>query len=75
MSTSLNKRFNSKRIIIVACIFIIAGYILMSGGGSTEQAFCPDIFSARRIVVAPILCLTGYLLIIVGILRHGNADK
>jgi hypothetical protein len=53
----------------LACLLILAGYILMSGPGSTEQAFCPDIFSVRRIVIAPQLCLAGYLLIIVGILR------
>ena len=69
MNTSLNRTFTSRRIIIAACLLILAGYILMSGPGSTEQAFCPDIFSVRRIVIAPILCLTGYLLIIVGILR------
>ena len=37
----------------------------MSGPGSTEQAFNPDIFSVRRIVIAPLLCLIGYLLIII----------
>jgi len=41
----------------------------MAGPGSTEQAFNPDIFSTRRIVVAPMFCLAGYLLIVVGILR------
>lgn len=56
----------------MACVLIIVGYILMSGPGSTEQAFNPDIFSPRRIVVAPILCLAGYLLIVVGILRKSN---
>lgn len=59
---------NSRLVIIVACILIAVGYLLMSGSGSTEQSFNPDIFSTRRIVVAPILCLTGYLLVIVGIL-------
>lgn len=59
---------NSRLFIIVACIIIAIGYFLMSGSGSTEQSFNPDIFSTRRIVVAPILCLTGYLLVIVGIL-------
>ena len=29
----------------------------------------PAIFSTRRIVIAPVLCLAGYLLIILGILR------
>ena len=59
---------NSRLVIIVACILIAVGYLLMSGSGSTGQSFSPDIFSTRRIVVAPILCLTGYLLVIVGIL-------
>jgi hypothetical protein len=54
----------------VACALIVAGYVLMSGSGSTESGFCPDVFSARRIVIAPAVCLIGYLLIIVGILRR-----
>ena len=58
-----------RRIIITACVLILAGYLSMSGSGSTEQSFNPDIFSSRRIVIAPMLCLAGYLLIIVGILR------
>ena len=63
---------SSRSIMIAACILIAVGYLLMSGTGSTEQAFNPDIFSPRRIIIAPILCLTGYLLIIVGILRIGK---
>ncbi len=59
----------SNRIFLVACVLIILGYILMSGTGSTETYFNPDIFSPRRIVIAPMLCLAGYLLIIVGILK------
>lgn len=59
----------SRCILIAACILIAVGYLLMSGPSSTEQAFNPDIFSSRRIVTAPMLCLAGYLLIIVGILR------
>jgi len=59
----------SNRIFLVACVLIILGYILMSGTGSTETYFNPDIFSPRRIVIAPMLCLAGYLLIIVGIVK------
>ena len=60
---------NSRIILLIACMLIIIGYLLMSGNGTTEQAFNPDDFSTRRIVVAPMLCLAGYLLIILGILR------
>ena len=66
----ISNKFNAKRIIILsAVVFIVVGYLLMSGPGSTEQTFNPNIFSFRRIDVAPVLCLIGYLLIIVGILK------
>ena len=61
---------NSRIILLSACMLIIIGYLLMSGDGTTEQAFNPDVFSTRRIVVAPMLCLAGYLLVVVGILRR-----
>ena len=76
--TTINNKTNrlagillaSHTILIIACLLIVTGYVLMSGPGSTEQAFNPDIFSTRRIVVAPIVCLAGYLLVVVGILRR-----
>lgn len=48
---------------------IIIGFVLMSGGGSQDpNVFNPEIFSARRIVLAPAVCLSGFLLMIVAIL-------
>jgi len=71
MNTKSPFRFllTSRGIIVVACLLVVAGFLLMSGSASTEQSFNPDIFSLRRIVIAPMLCLAGYLLVIVGILR------
>jgi hypothetical protein len=71
MNTKSPFRFllTSRGIIVVACLLVVAGFLLMSGSASTEQSFNPDIFSPRRIVIAPMLCLAGYLLVIVGILR------
>ena len=40
---------------------VIIGFLLMSGSGSTENAYDPDIFSARRIKVAPVVCLLGFV--------------
>jgi hypothetical protein len=60
---------SSRSLLISACLLITIGYLLMSGPGSTEQSFNPDIFSTRRIVVAPTICLAGYLLVVVSILR------
>lgn len=72
MKTLLKKKQTNRIILIIACILILAGYVLMSGPGSTENAFNPGIFSVRRIVIAPLLCLSGYMLIIVGILNRSR---
>lgn len=56
----------------IACIII--GFMLMSGGGSGDSTFNPEIFSTRRIVVAPIVTVIGFVLVIVGILRNSK-DK
>lgn len=55
-------------ILLIGLVFIIVGYILMSGEGSTLAAYNPDIFSGIRIRVAPVLCLLGYLINILGII-------
>ena len=56
----------------IACIII--GFMLMSGGGSGDSTFNPEIFSTRRIVVAPIVTVIGFVLMIVGIMRNSK-DK
>ena len=48
---------------------VVVGFILMSGGGSTEEAYNPDIFSARRIKVAPAVCLLGFVSMIYAVIR------
>ena len=55
-------------LLIVSCLLIFLGLFLMSGHGSTFSHFEPEIFSFRRIVLAPIVCLMGYLSVIVSIL-------
>jgi hypothetical protein len=66
-------------IIGIAALIIIIGFILMTGPATTvEGGFEPDIFSVRRIKVAPATCLFGFLLMIVGILfpdRKGVKEK
>ncbi len=57
----------------VMCIFI--GYLLMIGGGSNEpNVFNYAIFGFQRITLAPILCLTGFIFVLIGILKK-NTDK
>ena len=52
----------------LAVSLILSGFLLMTGEGSSNETFCPDIFSARRIILAPLMCLAGYLLLIPAIL-------
>ena len=54
-------------LIAVAVAVIIIGFVLMTGSPSTATEYNPDIFSFRRITLAPIVCLIGFLLVIVGI--------
>lgn len=56
-------------LLAVGVAAIIIGFILMGGSGSTEQAFNPDIFSDTRIRTAPLVCLAGYIFIIIGIMH------
>ena len=42
-------------------VLIVLGYLLMSGGGSTNGDFNPEIFSTRRIIVGPLLSFIGFL--------------
>ena len=56
----------------VGMLIIILGFLLMTGSGSTEGYFEPDIFSARRIKVAPVICLFGFVFMIYGILKKSK---
>ncbi|MBF0977117.1 MAG: DUF3098 domain-containing protein [Bacteroidetes bacterium] len=55
-------------LIAVAVAVIIIGFVLMTGSPSTATEYNPDIFSFRRITLAPIVCLIGFILVIVGIM-------
>lgn len=57
-------------LLAVGMIVVIIGFILMSGSGSTETQFNPDIFSVRRIKVAPVVCLVGFVSIIYAVLHR-----
>ncbi len=52
----------------VGMAVVVIGFILMSGGTSTEEAFNPDIFSAMHIKVAPVVTFLGFVSIIAAII-------
>jgi len=62
-------------IMAVAIVVIILGFFLMLGGATTEETgFNPDIFSTRRIVVAPIVTMVGFGLVAVAILKKNKEN-
>lgn len=54
---------------------VILGFILMTGPASTPTTFEPDIFSVRRIKVAPVVCLLGFVFMIYAVLRKPKDKK
>lgn len=60
--------------IAVSMVIVIVGFILMSGGGSNEHSFNPEIFSTMRIKVAPVVCFVGFVSLIYGIIRKPKGD-
>ena len=57
-------------LLAVGMAIVAIGMVLMSGSGSTADAFDPAILDARHIRVAPVVCLFGYLFMIYGIVRR-----
>lgn len=63
-------------LIAIAVVFIVLGFMLMSGGGSTDGvSFNPEIFSTRRVVVAPVVTMIGFVMMIVGILKNSKGKE
>lgn len=62
-------------LLVVGMVIVVIGFILMSGGGSTDTAYNPDIFSARRIKVAPVVCLIGFVSMIYAVMRKPKDEE
>ena len=62
-------------LLAVGMAVVIIGFLLMSGSGSTDTAYDPDIFSARRIKVAPVVCLLGFVSMIYAVVYRSKNDN
>ncbi len=54
---------------------IILGFVLMSGGGSDDASFNPEIFSTRRIIVGPLLSFLGFVFMAFAIMWKPGSHK
>lgn len=63
-------------ILVTGVILIALGYVLMIGGGSKDpNEFNPEIFSFQRITLAPLVCLLGFVTIIVAIMWRPKSES
>lgn len=61
-------------LLIIGMVVVIIGFLLMTGPGSTETTFQPDIFSVRRIKVAPAVSFLGFIFMIYAVVRRPKSD-
>ena len=66
-----NYAFDRTNFLLMAIGFaiVIIGFVLMSGAGSNEQVYNPDIFSVRRIKIAPVVCFIGFISLLYAVIR------
>lgn len=66
----------SVKLILAGLIVMVAGYILMMGGGSADpDVFNEAMFDFRRLVASPILIILGIAIIIVSIMKPGKKKE
>ncbi len=63
-------------LIISGCIIVLLGFVLMSGGGSQDPNVFneEELFSFRRITLAPFMVLLGYGIVLYGIMKNFYKD-
>lgn len=61
---------------IIGLVVMIAGYVLMVGGGSNDpDVFNESMFDTRKLVIAPIVILLGIAVVIFGIMKRPGKGK
>ena len=66
-----NFAFDKTNFILLAIgmAVVVIGFLLMVGPASTDTVYEPDIFCARRVKVAPVICLLGFVSMIYAVIR------
>lgn len=54
----------------VSVLVIVLGFVLMSGGESTPEAYDPSIFNAMHVKVAPAVTFIGFVAMIFAIMYN-----
>ena len=56
-------------LLAVGMAVVVIGFLLMSGPSSSATLYEPDIFSVRRIKIAPVVCLLGFVSMIYAVVH------
>ncbi len=63
--------YKNYRLLLIGFVIIVIGLILMVGGKSeSPSVFNPDMFSFRRITLAPVVVLFGFIFEIYAIMKR-----
>jgi hypothetical protein len=63
-------------LILASSALLVFGYLLMTGSRNANmEVFNTDIYSFRRITLAPIFLLTGYILMIYAIMSVSGKEN
>lgn len=64
------------KVMLIGIAVVILGFILMIGGGTEDpMEFNEDIFSFRRITLAPIVVICGYIVIFYSIIKKDTSSQ
>ena len=64
------------KLMVIGLVIIVVGFMLMTGGKTIDpKIFNPEIFSFRRITLAPMVVLFGFLFEIYAIMKKPVSDK
>ena len=62
--------------LLAGLVVMVSGYILMSGGGSTDpEVFNYAMFDFRRMVAAPVVIVLGIIIEIVAIMGMSGKNR
>ncbi|MEI7595996.1 MAG: DUF3098 domain-containing protein [Bacteroidota bacterium] len=64
------------RWMLIGLALIVVGFLLMTGGGSDDpKVFSEAIFDFRRLTLAPIIVMAGFVVEIYAIMRKPNCKE
>ncbi len=64
------------KLMLIGIAVVVLGFILMIGGGTEDPMdFNEDIFSFRRITLAPIVVISGYVVIFYSIIKKNTSSQ